>query len=158
MIIASVVFPRPGGPLSNTWSGVRPRARAAWSTSESCSQTRSCPITSARVRGLSAASTATSSSRRSAAVNRSSVSGALISGPAQCPQGGAQERADVGFENVGIGRDRVDRLVRLAGRPAQAHQALADLAAPGRLGGRRKLAADRRTDPVLELEDDPLRA
>ena len=40
-IIASVVFPRPGGPLSRTWSGVRPRSRAAWSTSWSCSRTRS---------------------------------------------------------------------------------------------------------------------
>ena len=33
MIIASVVLPSPGGPDSSTWSGARPRRRAASSTS-----------------------------------------------------------------------------------------------------------------------------
>ena len=41
MIIAIVVLPSPGGPDSRTWSGVRPLATAASSTSDSCSRTRS---------------------------------------------------------------------------------------------------------------------
>ena len=40
MIIASVVLPSPGGPESSTWSGARPRPRAASRTSPSWSRTR----------------------------------------------------------------------------------------------------------------------
>ena len=69
MIIASVVLPSPGGPESRTWSEARPRRRAASSTSPSCSRTRRWPITSSRVRGRSAASTARSSPSASAVVS-----------------------------------------------------------------------------------------
>ena len=61
MIIAIVVLPRPGGPDISTWSGVRPRATAASSISDSCSRTRSWPMSSSRVRGRRAASNARSS-------------------------------------------------------------------------------------------------
>ena len=37
MIVASVVFPRPGGPTSRTWSSASPRAFAACSAMSSCS-------------------------------------------------------------------------------------------------------------------------
>ena len=70
MIMARVVLPSPGGPESSTWSGARPRRRAASSTSPSWSRTRSWPMTSSRVRGRSAASTARSSPSASAAVRR----------------------------------------------------------------------------------------
>src|SRR6478736_4584728 len=181
MIIASVVLPSPGGPESSTWSGARPRRRAASRTSPSWSRTRACPTTSSSVLGRSAASTARSSPSASASVSRcrwpssasvsstssvsSSVSSQFIVGTvsrlAQRAEGGAQQGADVGGV-AGVGGDGLDRLLRLLGRPAQPDEALLHLVAPGvggRGGGRgRVVHADRRADAVLELEDDALGA
>src|SRR6478736_5913287 len=174
MIIASVVLPSPGGPESSTWSGARPRRRAASRTSPSWSRTRACPTTSSSVLGRSAASTARSSPSASASVSRcrwpssassvsSSVSSQFIVVPvsrlAQRAEGGAQQGADVGGV-AGVGGDGLDRLLRLLGRPAQPDEALLHLVAPG-VGGRggsrgRVVHAHRRADAVLELEDDAL--
>src|SRR6478609_3740017 len=167
MIIASVVLPRPGGPESSTWSGTRPRPRAASRTSPSCSRTRCWPTTSARVRGRSAASTARSSPSASAAVSvrRCSASWAArwsvgsMSGLAQRAQGRAEQRRDLRVV-AGLGRDRLDRGVGLLGGPAQAHQGLEHLVLPRRGRAGRRTGPDvthGSAEPVLQLEDDPLR-
>src|SRR6476661_6626819 len=168
MIMASVVLPRPGGPESSTWSGARPRRRAASSTSPSWARTRDCPTTSSRVRGRRAASTARSSPSASAAVSErrccssaaprwSSYTG---SGLAQGAEGGAQQGRHVG-DVTGLGRDRVDGLLGVARRPAQPHQPLVHLVTPrcrSDGSGTRAPTTDRGAEPVLELEDDPLGA
>src|SRR3954464_15747701 len=173
MIIARVVLPRPGGPDSNTWSEARPRRRAASRTSPSCSRTRTWPITSSRVRGRSPASTARSSPSASAVVREareasswasSSSRGDIGSRPAQAAERGPQEGGDVGRAVGGrAGRDLVgdglDGPVGVLGPPAEPDQALLHLVTP-RLRDRRAWGGARgrrRPDPVLELEDDPLR-
>ena len=162
MIIASVVLPSPGGPDSSTWSGARPRRRAASSTRPSCSRTRSWPMTSSRLRGpqrrLDAPARrrrprrrpATAGSRRRPSRPPSSCGLVARSRLAQRPQGGAQQRGDVGRHRstgVRVGRDRVDGLVGLLGRPAQADQARR---APGRARRPRRHAprAGRRRPPT----------
>ncbi len=114
MIIASVVLPSPGGPESSTWSGARPRWRAASSTRPSCSRTRCWPTTSSRVLGRSAASTARSSPSASAVVSdwrwaSSTASrwsrvgrGQSRSRLAQGPQRGAEQGPDVGFSVAAV--------------------------------------------------------
>ena len=80
--------------------------------------------------------------------------------PAQRAQGGAQQRTDVGLV-AGLVGDRVDGLVGLLGRPAEADQALLDLVAPvgpPAAGGAGRAGTGRGADPVAQLEDDPLRA
>src|SRR3954468_745408 len=53
MIWASVVFPRPGGPNSSTWSSASARLFAASTKISSCPRTLSCPTYSARGGGRS---------------------------------------------------------------------------------------------------------
>src|SRR4051812_21222782 len=172
MIIASVVLPSPGGPESSTWSGARPRIRAASRTSPSWSRTRTWPTTSSSDRGRSAASTARSSPSASAAVNdrdrrwlasaasSSSSWNGTASGLAQRAERGPQQARHVGCV-TGQGRHRVDRLLGVAGGPAEPDQPLVDLVAPGSGAGggyRRRAGGRGGADAVLELEDDPLRA
>ena len=69
--------------------------------------------------------------------------------------------ATSGSASPASGGDRLDGLVGLLGRPAEADQALLHLVAPrlrGAAAGARRGGADRGADPVLELEDDPLGA
>ncbi len=61
-IMASVVLPRPGGPASRMWSGVRFCMAAASSSSCSCPRTFAWPTNSARDRGRRAPSKASSAS------------------------------------------------------------------------------------------------
>ena len=63
MIVASVVFPSPGGPTSRTWSSASPRPFAASSAISSCSFVRSWPTKSSSRRGRSDCSTSSSPSR-----------------------------------------------------------------------------------------------
>src|SRR5580692_6893225 len=71
MIVASVVFPSPGGPNSSTWSSASPRDLAASSAIASCSFAFVCPINSASRVGRSFSSNAASSSTRPAETSRS---------------------------------------------------------------------------------------
>ena len=140
MIIASVVLPSPGGPESSTWSGARPRRRAASSTSPSWSRTRAWPTTSSRVRGRSAASTARSSPSASAAVSdcgRWACSSAWRpgrprrvhgSGLAQRAEGGAEQRGDVGLRR----RPRARPRRRPSRRPWPTSRGRPGPGAPGR--------------------------
>ncbi len=48
MIVASVVFPRPGGPTRRTWSSASPLPRVASSAISSCSFVCDCPTKSAK--------------------------------------------------------------------------------------------------------------
>src|ERR1700722_15323130 len=70
-MVASVVFPNPGGPNNNTWSSASPRDFAASSAIASCSFAFVCPINSASRVGRSFGSNAASSSTRPAETNRS---------------------------------------------------------------------------------------
>src|SRR4051812_9290374 len=167
MIIASVVLPSPGEPDSSTWSGGRLRARAASSTSESCSRTRSCPTNSSSRLGRSAASTTSSSP----SAYGETTSGTVIdaSGPAQQSQARAQQSGDVGHvadceRGLGLRPDRGERLVDLARAPAESGQGRAQLLAPGTDPGlagqprRARTAPERTGELVLELEHQPLGA
>ena len=60
-IIASVVFPSPGGPESRIWSADAPRDFAALNKTLSCSRTRCCPTNSSKDFGRSASSAVDSS-------------------------------------------------------------------------------------------------
>src|SRR5262249_26872800 len=71
---ASVVFPRPGGPVRRTWSSGSPRPLAAARNTERFSRTLFCPMYSDRIWGRSFGSTAASSSSAVPAMRlRSSV-------------------------------------------------------------------------------------
>ena len=130
--------------------------RAASSTSESCSRTRSWPTTSSSVRGRSAASTTRSSPSASAAVSGRWSCRPLgllelglvhpTSGLAQRAQGARSSRADVGRGHLlGLGRDLVDGAVGLLGRPAEADEAGLHLVLPVlRAGVRPRARAGRR--------------
>ena len=170
MIIASVVLPSPGGPDSSTWSGARPRRRAASSTRPSWSRTRVWPTTSSRLRGRSAASTARSSPSASSAVRdaRCDVLGdvevVLVEGHAITPSTGCGGRRAAATPTSGASPacvgDGVDRLLGVLGVVAEADQALVHLVAPRRRrrDRERRPRAGGSADPVLELEDDPLGA
>jgi hypothetical protein len=71
---ASVVFPKPGGPKSSTWSSASPRARAAVMKISSWLRAFSWPTYSASVAGLSERSYCCSSPVAGRAEIRRSVS------------------------------------------------------------------------------------
>src|SRR4051812_20371806 len=164
-IIAMVVLPRPGGPDSRMWSGGRPRCRAPSRTSESCSRTRSWPMNSSRRRGRRAASITRSSlpaygETISAAASTSS-SALMSSSLAQQLQRLPQQRRDVRLRTR-IGRDGSERVADLAVAPAEAEQGTAQLLTPVRAGLPRQAydavaRGERGSEPVLQLEQDPLR-
>src|SRR6267154_1256980 len=82
-MVASVVFPSPGGPNSSTWSRASPRDFAASSAIASCSFAFVCPINSASRVGLSFNSNAASSSTRPAETSRSASAARDPSSPAR---------------------------------------------------------------------------
>src|SRR5882757_1434720 len=83
MMVASVVFPSPGGPNSSTWSRASPRVFAASSAIASCSFAFVCPINSASRVGRSFNSNAASSSTRPAETKRSASAAREPSIPAR---------------------------------------------------------------------------
>ncbi len=174
MIIASVVLPRPGGPDSRTWSGARSRARAASSTRDSCSRTRSWPMTSARLVGRSAASTARSSpsasppttprlSTYAASAAARAASSALTpcSASAGPPAAGRRRRVRAAASASGATASTAWS-ASLPDQPSPTRPACTwarQASSAGTAGrGPVRTVAGRHADPVLELEDDPLRA
>src|SRR5882757_1148683 len=83
MMVASVVFPSPGGPNSSTWSRASPRVFAASSAIASCSFAFVCPINSLSRVGRSFNSNAASSSTRPAETKRSASAAREPSIPAR---------------------------------------------------------------------------
>src|SRR6266576_2642166 len=83
MMVASVVFPSPGGPNNNTWSSASPRDFAASSAIASCSFAFVCPINSASRVGRRFNSNTASSSTRPAETNRSASAAREPSSPAR---------------------------------------------------------------------------
>src|SRR5581483_963871 len=75
MMVASVVFPKPGGPYSNTWSSASPRDFAASIATLRFSLILSCPMNSRSRLGRSFSSNEASSSTGTADTNRSLISG-----------------------------------------------------------------------------------
>ena len=178
MIIASVVLPSPGGPESSTWSGGaaaargRPRAPAP-----SCSRTRCWPTNSSRLRGRSAASTARSSPSAAASTSaparstyavlrprRSSADSSPAHALLSVAQGGAQQpgarRAPRPSSASGATASTASS-ASLADQPSPTSAGV-HLVAPGVAAGGGRAAAGPpaptgRAEPVLELEDDPLR-
>ena len=162
MIIASVVLPRPGGPDISTWSGVRPRATAASSISDSCSRTRSWPMSSSRVRGRSAASNARSSG---VALARSTESGVDVEVEVvvhrqafESVRRAARSRVGTSGSAPGSASAATVSTARSASRADQPRPCRASRTWSRQPAAPLTTAVDRRADPVLELDDDPLRA
>src|SRR5581483_225203 len=80
MMVASVVFPKPGGPYSNTWSSASPRDFAASIATLRFSLTLFCPMNSRSRLGRSFSSNDASSSTGTADTSRSLISAACRAG------------------------------------------------------------------------------
>ena len=73
-MLARVVFPRPGGPCTRTWSRASPRAMVAVMAMIRLRRASACPTNSSRVLGLSPTSRPASSGPRRGLTSRSSSS------------------------------------------------------------------------------------
>ena len=165
MIIASVVLPSPGGPESSTWSGA---PAAAPGRLQHQAELLADPLLADDLverarpqRRLDRALVAVRLGRgqRSWQVGgppRASSVGLVAIGPS--PQAllkvrsAARSSAATSGVVAGLGRDRVDRLVGLLGRPAEADQALR-APGPARLG-----AGGRRAGPAVHRPGAPIRS
>src|SRR5947207_9433729 len=78
MMVASVVFPSPGGPYNNTWSSASARERAASIATARFSLTFVCPMNSPSRCGRSFSSNEESSSTGAAETTRSFKSGSCL--------------------------------------------------------------------------------
>ena len=135
-IIASVVLPSPGGPASRMWSGVRFCIAAASSSSCSCPRTFAWPTNSARMRGRSAPSKASSASRLGRRRVSASSSSTARRSRAHLPRperGRARGAAARHGRALGVGRARPRPRRRPARRPARSSR--------GRRAPRRRCAA-----------------
>src|ERR1043165_5737845 len=96
MMLASVVLPKPGGPVSSTWSNASRRLRAAFMYTRRFSLTWRCPMYSSIRVGRSFRSSCRSSSLGKLSFTRADIdSGAMLfSNPCEFLQTASQDRFD----------------------------------------------------------------
>src|ERR1044072_7474446 len=122
MMFASVVLPKPGGPVSSTWSSASRRPRAAFMYTRRFSLTWRWPMYSSMRVGRSVSSNWRSSSLAKESFTRADIDsgGMLFSNPCEFLQTASQDRFD--RDVAAVDECGVDRLLRRGALIAEIHQ------------------------------------